>query len=121
MPNWLTTSLTCARPTVRERSFKTPAGTLLYQGPEPRAERVLRDMVNDETHSVRIDSKMQFELLRRSSASSSRRPGEKLECYAGERPIFDLHKIDEEIAAARWRRRVELESGGTSSSTRPRR
>ena len=95
---------------VRERSFKSPAGTLLHQDLN-LAERVLRDMVSDETQSVRIDSKLQYELLRRFGAEFTPTSVTKLECYAGERPIFDLHKIDDEIAAA-LARRVELKSGG---------
>jgi ribonuclease G len=95
---------------VRERGFKSPAGTLLHQDLN-LAERVLRDMVNDETLSVRIDSKLQYEALRKFGADFTPTSVTKLECYAGERPIFDLHKIDEEIAAA-LARRVELKSGG---------
>ena len=95
---------------VRERGFKSPAGTLLHQDLS-LAERVLRDMVNDETQSVRIDSKLQYELLREFGADFTPTSVTKLECYGGERPIFDLHKIDEEIAAA-LARRVELKSGG---------
>ena len=95
---------------VRERGFKSPAGTLLHQDLN-LAERVLRDMVSDETQSVRIDSKLQYELLRRFGAEFTPTSVTKLECYAGERPIFDLHKIDDEIAAA-LARRVELKSGG---------
>ena len=49
---------------VRERGFKSPAGTLLHEDLN-LAERVLRDMVNDETQSVRIDSKLQYEALRK--------------------------------------------------------
>jgi ribonuclease G len=95
---------------VRERSFKTPAGTLLHQDLS-LAERVLRDMVNEQTQSVRIDSKMQFELLQKFGAEFTPTSVQKLEQYSGERPIFDLHKIDEEIAGA-LARRVDLKSGG---------
>jgi ribonuclease G len=95
---------------VRERSFKSPAGTLLHQDLS-LAERVLRDMVDDSTQSVRIDSRMQFELLQKFGAEFTPTSVKKLEQYSGERPIFDLHKIDEEIEGA-LARRVELKSGG---------
>ena len=95
---------------VRERSFKSPAGTLLHQDLS-LAERVLRDMVDDSTQSVRIDSRMQFELLQKFGAEFTPTSVKKLEQYVGERPIFDLHKIDEEIEGA-LARRVELKSGG---------
>ncbi len=95
---------------VREKSFKSPAGTLLYQDLS-LAERVLRDMVGEATHSVRIDSHMQYEELRRFGLEFTPTSVEKLEHYKGERPIFDLYKIDEEIAGA-LARRVDLKSGG---------
>ena len=95
---------------VRERSFKSPAGTLLHQDLS-LADRVLRDLVNDATQSVRIDSREQFERLRAFGAEFTPTSVHKLEHYSGERPIFDLHKIDEEIAFA-LARRVELKSGG---------
>ena len=95
---------------VRERGFKSPAGTLLHQDLS-LAERVLRDLVNDATQGVRIDSHEQFERLRAFGAEFTPTSVQKLEHYGGERPIFDLHKIDEEIALA-LARRVELKSGG---------
>ncbi len=95
---------------VRERSFKSPPGTLLHQDLS-LAERVLRDMVNEATQSVRIDSRMQFDLLHKFGTDFTPTSVTKLEQYGGERPIFDLHKIDDEIAAA-LARRVELKSGG---------
>ena len=95
---------------VRERGFKSSAGTLLHQDLS-LAERVLRDLVNDATQSVRIDSHEQFERLRAFGAEFTPTSVKKLEHYSGERPIFDLHKIDEEIGLA-LARRVELKSGG---------
>jgi len=95
---------------VREKSFRTPAGTLLYQDLS-LAERVLRDMVGEATHSVRIDSQAQYEELRRFGLDFTPTSVRKLEHYKGERPIFDLYKIDEEIECA-LARRVDLKSGG---------
>jgi ribonuclease G len=95
---------------VRERGFKSPPGTLLHQDLS-LAERVLRDMVNEATQSVRIDSHLQFGLLRQFGEEFTPTSVAKLEHYNGERPIFDLHQIDDEIAGA-LARRVELKSGG---------
>ena len=73
---------------------------------------MLRDLVSEETQTIRIDSREQFErCCRPSAASSCRRPPSKLQLYKGERPIFDLYSIDEEIAKALGRR-VDLKSGG---------
>jgi ribonuclease G len=96
--------------TVRERALKSPPGTLLHQD-LTLAERVLRDLSNDDTQTIRIDSRLQFEHLQ--AFGNSFTPGSvaKLAHYQGERPIFDLCNIDEEIRRA-LARRVDLKSGG---------
>ena len=48
---------------VRERGFSSPPGTLLHQDLS-LVERVLRDLVHDATGAIRIDSKMQFDILK---------------------------------------------------------
>jgi ribonuclease G len=95
---------------IRERSFKSPPGTLLHQDLS-LVERVLRDLVNDATQSIRIDSLMQHEQLVAFGAEYTPGSVGKLQHYKGERPIFDLYNIDEEIAKA-LARRVDLKSGG---------
>jgi ribonuclease G len=95
---------------VRERSFKSPPGTLLHQDLS-LVERVLRDLTNDSTQAIRIDSRMQFDTLQAFGREFTPGAVERLEHYKGERPIFDLFNIDEEIARA-LARRVDLKSGG---------
>jgi len=95
---------------IRERSFKSPAGTLLHQD-LGLAERVLRDLAHDDTHTIRIDSRMQYEALKAFGEQFTPGSVGKLELYKGERPIFDLYNIDEEITRA-LARRVDLKSGG---------
>ncbi len=96
--------------TLRERALRQPAGTLLHQD-LTLAERVLRDLANEQTASVRIDSRMQYEALQRFGAEYTPGSVGKLELYRGERPIFDLFGIEEEIQRA-LARRVDLKSGG---------
>ncbi|MBL8320581.1 MAG: ribonuclease G [Burkholderiaceae bacterium] len=96
--------------TVRERAIGSPPGTLLHQDLN-LAERVLRDLANEATQSIRIDSKLQHDALRDFGAVYSPGAAAKLEHYKGERPIFDLFNIEEDIARA-LARRVELKSGG---------
>jgi ribonuclease G len=95
---------------IRQRALKQPPGTLLHQDLS-LAERVLRDLASDATQSIRIDSRLQCDALR--AFGETFMPGAvgKLEHYKGERPIFDLFGIEEEIARA-LARRVELKSGG---------
>ncbi len=95
---------------VRERAFTSPPGTLLHQD-LTLAERVLRDLTNEDTQAIRIDSRLQFEHLRAFGAQFMPGSVAKLAHYQGERPIFDLGNIDEEIRRA-LARRVDLKSGG---------
>ena len=95
---------------IRERAFASPPGTLLHQD-LTLAERVLRDLANDDTAAIRIDSKLQYEHLKAFGAVYTPGAVGKLQHYSGERPIFDLFNIDEEIRRA-LARRVDLKSGG---------
>ncbi len=95
---------------IRQSSQHQPPGTLLHQD-LTLAERVLRDLSNEDTQSIRIDARLQFEHLQAFGTSYTPGAVAKLQHYTGERPIFDLHNIDDEIARA-LQRRVELKSGG---------
>ena len=66
---------------------------------------------SEDTASIRIDSKLQYEHLRGFGVVYTPGAVDKLAHYAGERPIFDLYNIDDEIRRA-LARRVDLKSGG---------
>ena len=95
---------------IRERAQSSPPGTLLHQD-LTLAERVLRDLTVEATQTIRIDSRLQCDALK--AFGETYMPGAvaKLDLYRGERPIFDLFGIEEEIARA-LARRVDLKSGG---------
>ncbi|MBP6902212.1 MAG: ribonuclease G [Burkholderiaceae bacterium] len=95
---------------IRAQGLSRPPGTLLHEDLN-LAERVLRDLANEGTQTVRIDSTLQFDALKSFGEAFTPRSTAKLELYKGERPIFDLFGIEEEIARA-LARRVELKSGG---------
>jgi ribonuclease G len=95
---------------VRQRAVSKPAGTLLHQDLS-LVERVLRDLTTEATQSIRIDSRMQFEALQAFGRTYMPAVVGKLEHYRGERPIFDLFGIEEDVAKA-LARRVDLKSGG---------
>jgi ribonuclease G len=95
---------------IRERAIARPAGSLLHQDLS-LAERVLRDLTVEATQTIRIDSKLQCDALRAFGETYMPGAATKLEHYRGERPIFDLFGIEEEIVRA-LSRRVELKSGG---------
>ena len=95
---------------VRQRAVSKPPGTLLHQDLS-LVERVLRDLTTEATQSIRIDSRMQFEALQAFGRTYMPAVVDKLEHYRGERPIFDLFGIEEDVAKA-LARRVDLKSGG---------
>ncbi|MFX8156649.1 ribonuclease E/G, partial [Acinetobacter baumannii] len=84
---------------IREKGLTTPPASLLHQDLS-LVERVLRDLANERTGHIRIDSRMQYEVLRQFGETFMPAATAKLEHYRGERPIFDLCNVDAEIARA---------------------
>jgi ribonuclease G len=95
---------------IRARGFQVPPGTLLHED-LALTQRVLRDLVNEQTQSIRVDSHMQVDLMREFGMAYTPGAVGKLQHYGGERPIFDLYNVDQEIERA-LSRRVDLKSGG---------
>ena len=95
---------------IRDAATRLPAQSLLHQDLN-LLQRVLRDLVGENTNSIRIDSREQFALLKKFGEEYMPAAVPKLALYKGERPIFDLYSIDQEIARALGRR-VDLKSGG---------
>ena len=95
---------------IRGRALTAPAPTLLYQDLS-LAQRVLRDIAGESTGRIIIDSRENFQKLQEFAAEYTPKVLEKLEHYTGERPLFDLHNVEDEIERA-LSRRVELKSGG---------
>jgi len=95
---------------IKDASVRLPPQSLLHQDLN-LLQRVLRDLVGESTQTIRVDSREQFDALKSFGAEFMPAAAEKLLHYKGERPIFDLYSIDEEIAKA-LARRVELKSGG---------
>lgn len=95
---------------IKDASTRLPSKSLLHQD-LTLMQRVLRDLVGESTQTIRVDSREQFEILKSFGSEFMPTAAEKLHHYKGERPIFDLYSIDEEIAKALGRR-VDLKSGG---------
>jgi ribonuclease G len=92
------------------RSSEVPAPSLLYQDLD-LALRVLRDMTADATARVLVDSRETFARMQEFARGYTPALIERLHHYTGERPLFDLHGVEEEIEKA-LARRVDLKSGG---------
>ncbi|MHB1099748.1 MAG: ribonuclease G [Burkholderiales bacterium] len=95
---------------IQERSATAAAPSLLYQDLN-LSFRVLRDFVNDDIGRIRVDSRETFQKLQSFASCYIRNVSGRIEHYSGERPLFDLYGVEEEIQRA-LARRVELKSGG---------
>ena len=86
------------------------APSLLYQDLS-LAQRVLRDMVHQTTDAIEVDDEKSYAELVEFAERFVPDVRGHLKLYRGERPLFELHGIEEEIARA-LERRVDLKSGG---------
>ena len=95
---------------IQEKSKTVSPPALLYQDLN-LSTRVLRDMSNDETDRILIDSRETHQKLQAFAQDYMLNVVERIQHYSGERPLFDLYGIEDEIERA-LARRVPLKSGG---------
>ncbi|MDQ5850097.1 MAG: ribonuclease E/G, partial [Pseudomonadota bacterium] len=98
---------------IQDRSGGGKAGAapqLLYQDLS-LAQRVLRDVVGSDTARVVVDSRENYQKLAAFAEHYMPQLRGRIEHYTGERPLFDLYGVEDEIEKA-LSRRVELKSGG---------
>jgi ribonuclease G len=85
-------------------------GTMIHED-LPLAIRTLRDMVGVDTNLVKVDSRETFQKMKHFAARFIPDLPARIEHYPGDRPLFDLYNIDDEIQRA-LARQVGLKSGG---------
>ena len=73
--------------------------------------RAVRDLIRRDVDKVKVDSRETCERLREFAAQYMPALAEKIEHYAGARPIFDLYGVEDEIQRA-LEKEVPLKSGG---------
>ncbi len=95
---------------VIERKKRKVTKTAIYQDLS-LIFRVLRDFVGTELERIRIDSKLTYDQVIEFTAEFAPNLSNGLEYYPGERPIFDLFDVENEIQRA-LHRRIDLKSGG---------
>ncbi|MGA9342468.1 MAG: ribonuclease G [Rhodanobacteraceae bacterium] len=76
------------------------------------ALKSLRDMMRPSIEKVRVDSRETLDRVRRFMQQFMPDLADRLEHYPGERPIFDLYGVEDEIHKA-LRKEVLLKSGGS--------
>ncbi len=96
--------------TIAASAKSKPPTSLLHQDLS-LAQRVLRDFVGDDTSTIQVDSRENFLMLQQFGTSYTPSVLNRLSHYTGERPLFDLYGVEEEIQRALGRR-VDLKSGG---------
>jgi ribonuclease G len=91
-------------------SRERPAPSLLYEELN-LGERVLRDIASERTGAILVDSSEALAELSEFARTYMPSMAGRLRQYKGERPLFELHGVEDEIGRA-LSRRVDLKSGG---------
>ena len=95
---------------IQEKAKTAAPLTLLYQDLN-LSLRVLRDFVHEGTARMLIDSRETYDAMRSFAQEFTPAVADRLHLYQGERPLFDLYGVEDEIEKA-LARRVDLKSGG---------
>ncbi|WCN09061.1 ribonuclease G [Marinomonas mediterranea] len=95
---------------VKKRMKSAKAPSVIYED-LPLHLRTMRDLISLTTEKIKIDSKENFAKLRSFADDFIPELSNHIEYYPGERPIFDLYSVEDEIQRA-LDRKVSLKSGG---------
>lgn len=95
---------------IQEKSASAESGSLIHED-MPLVMRTMRDMSGIALERVRIDSRTTFEKVKKFAGKFIPDLEGKVEYYPGERPIFDIYGVEDEIRKS-LERKVQLKSGG---------
>ncbi|MGE0557667.1 MAG: ribonuclease G [Burkholderiales bacterium] len=95
---------------IQEQARSAPALALLYQDLN-LSLRVLRDFAHEDTGRIHVDSRETHQAMCQFAGQFVPNALSRLTHYTGERPLFDLHNVEDDIERA-LARRVDLKSGG---------
>jgi ribonuclease G len=95
---------------IRIRGAATPAGRLVHED-LPLELRVLRDQLGEHVERVLVDAPAAHSRMLEFARTFMPESASRIESYSGNRPIFDLYGIEDEIGRA-LDRKVPLKSGG---------
>ena len=93
-----------------EKGATTRPGNLVYED-LPLAVRVMRDVVSSGVDKVSVDHAETHQRMLEFARTFMPDMAERIQLYDGDRPIFDLYGIEEEIQKS-LDRKVPLKSGG---------
>ncbi|MGY6275690.1 ribonuclease G [Methylomonas sp. MgM2] len=95
---------------ILEKSKKAKIKSLIHED-LPLSVRTLRDLYKEGIEKVRVDSKETFLRLIEFAETFVPEVVPVIEHYSGERPVFDIYNVEDEISKA-LDRKVKLKSGG---------
>jgi ribonuclease G len=95
---------------VKAKGLRAQAGELVYED-LPLPTRILRDELARGVDRVLVDSAASHIAMMEFAASFMPGSTTSIDLYTGQRPLFDLHGVEEEIGKA-LERSVNLKSGG---------
>ncbi len=95
---------------IQELAAVAGAGERVY-AELPLMLRVLRDLGSSEAGKIRVDSRENLRIINEFIEIYMPELADRVEHYSGDRPIFDLYGVEDEIQKA-LDRRVQLKSGG---------
>lgn len=75
------------------------------------ALRTMRDLVDDTINRIQVDSGTTYQVMREFADDFIPELSSRIEHYQGDRPLFDLHSVEDELQKS-LERRVDLKSGG---------
>ena len=95
---------------IEEKSKSVRVGERVYEDLS-LPMRAVRDLIRRDVEKVTVDSRETWERLTAFAAQYMPGLADKIEHYAGARPIFDLYGVEDEIQRA-LEKQVPLKSGG---------
>jgi ribonuclease G len=95
---------------IQEQARAAPPLALLYQD-LTLSLRVLRDFAHEDTGRIHVDSRETHQAMCQFAGQFTPNVLARLTHYQGERPLFDLYNVEDDIERA-LARRVDLKSGG---------
>ncbi|MCD8513980.1 MAG: ribonuclease G [Nitrincola sp.] len=95
---------------LQQKIVSATAPSIVYED-LPLHMRALRDMAHADVERIRIDSRETYQSAIEFADNLVPEIAKKIEYYPGERPLFDMFNVEEEMQKALGRK-VELKSGG---------
>ena len=95
---------------LQEKKQSSKPGEIIFSD-LPLVLRMLRDIRGDNVERIRIDSRETYQQCLAFCQEYVPELGDRIEHYPGERPIFDMHGVEDEIEKA-LNKKVLLKSGG---------